>query len=63
MILELILLAIGVAGFGLAGYWDLKTTEFPDWLPYSLIIASLAVKGGWGFFVSDLILIIPITDF
>ena len=40
-----ILLAIGVVGFGLAAYWDLKTTEFPDWLPYTMIILALLVRG------------------
>ncbi len=40
-----ILLAVGVIGFGLAGYWDLKTTEFPDWLPYLIIISALLVRG------------------
>lgn len=46
-----VLLAIGIGGFGLAAYWDLKTTEFPDWLPYTMIILALAVRG-----VSSLIL-------
>ena len=48
-----ILLAIGVAGFGLAAYWDLKTTEFPDWLPYTMIILALLVRGGASFFLQD----------
>lgn len=42
---EFVLLAIGLVGFGLAGYWDLRYTEFPDWLPYSMIILALVVKG------------------
>ena len=50
--MDWILLAIGIVGFGLAGYWDLKTTEFPDWLPYAMILAALGVRGwfalmGW----------------
>ncbi len=48
-----ILLAIGVGGFGLAAYWDLKTTEFPDWLPYAMIILALAVRAGASFFLRD----------
>ena len=28
-----LLLAGGAVGLGAAGYLDLKTTEFPDWLP------------------------------
>jgi len=42
--LDLILFAIGVTGFGLAAYWDLRHTEFPDWLPYSMIILTVAFK-------------------
>lgn len=45
MFMEWVLLAIGLIGFGLGGYWDLKTTEFPDWLPYSMIIGTLLVRG------------------
>jgi hypothetical protein len=43
--LGILLLLVSVAGFGLAAYWDIKTTEFPDWLPYSIIICALAVRG------------------
>lgn len=46
-------LAIGVAGFGVGGYLDLKTTEFPDWLPYSMIIAALLVRGVFSFLLND----------
>jgi len=45
MLLGFALLAVGIAGFGLAGYWDLRYTEFPDWLPYSIIIIALLVRG------------------
>ncbi|MFQ5647658.1 MAG: prepilin peptidase [Candidatus Aenigmatarchaeota archaeon] len=45
--MEWILLAIGIGGFGLAGYLDLKTTEFPDWIPYAMIIAALGVRGAF----------------
>lgn len=51
--LGLILLAVGIAGFGLAGYWDLRYTEFPDWLPYSMIILALLFRGIFGFLESD----------
>ncbi len=44
-----ILLAIGIAGFGLAGALDLKTTEFPDWLPYTMIAGTLAVRAVFSF--------------
>jgi len=51
--LGLILLAVGVVGFGLAAYWDLKTTEFPDWLPYSMIIIALAIRGIFAIVYAD----------
>lgn len=50
---EWVLLAIGVVGFGLGGYWDLKTTEFPDWLPYSMIVLALVVRGVYSFATGD----------
>ncbi len=57
MILGWILLSIGLAGFGLGAYWDLKTTEFPDWLPYSMIAAALAVRGLFSFMTGDFTII------
>lgn len=54
MLLGFVLLAIGVIGFGLAGYWDLRYTEFPDWLPYSIITSALAVRGVFAFLENDL---------
>jgi len=51
--LSVILLTIGIIGFGLGAYWDLKTTEFPDWLPYSIIILSLGVRGVFSFITGD----------
>jgi prepilin signal peptidase PulO-like enzyme (type II secretory pathway) len=50
---EWILLAIGTVGFGLGAYWDLKTTEFPDWLPYCIIISALAVRGAFSYVLGD----------
>jgi Flp pilus assembly protein protease CpaA len=54
MVLGWILLSIGVAGFSLGAWWDLKTTEFPDWLPYSIIVMALGVRGTFAFLYSDL---------
>ncbi|MFH1237619.1 MAG: A24 family peptidase [Candidatus Aenigmatarchaeota archaeon] len=51
--LSVILLAIGIIGFGLGAYWDIKTTEFPDWLPYSIIILSLGARGVFSFITGD----------
>ena len=48
-----ILLAIGVVGFSYAGWKDLKTTEFEDWLPYSIIIAALVVRASFSFILGD----------
>ncbi len=42
--LDLILLLIGLLGFGFAGYLDLKTTEFPDWVPYGMIASVLVLR-------------------
>ncbi|HJW96653.1 MAG TPA: HMG-box domain-containing protein [archaeon] len=50
---EWILLAIGTAGFGLGAYWDIKTTEFPDWLPYSIILSALGVRGAFAYILGD----------
>ena len=55
---ELLLLAVGIAGFGLGGYWDLRYTEFNDWLPYSMIIAALAIRGAFAFFLGDISIIV-----
>lgn len=48
------LLIIGVLGFGFAGYLDLKTTEFPDWVPYVMIVAVLLVRGLFAFLAQDI---------
>ncbi|MFH1444865.1 MAG: prepilin peptidase [Nanoarchaeota archaeon] len=48
-----LLIGIGVAGFGLAAYLDLKTTEFPEWLPYGMIILSLIIHGIAAFILTD----------
>ncbi len=44
-ILSLLLLGSTGLLFLMAAYWDVRTTEFPDWLPYSIIIISLALRG------------------
>jgi len=48
-----VLFAIGFVGFAMAGYWDLKTTEFPDWLPYTMIVLALLVRGVYSFLAND----------
>ena len=42
--LDLAIFLIGVAGFGAAGYLDLKTTEFPDLVPYGMIGSIMALR-------------------
>jgi len=49
-----ILFAAGITGFGLAAYWDLKTTEFPDWLPYGMIAAALGARSVFSLVYGDL---------
>lgn len=48
-----ILLAVGVMGFGVTGYLDLKTTEFPDWMPYAVILSAIVVRSVFAFLLSD----------
>jgi Flp pilus assembly protein protease CpaA len=63
MLLEMtmVLLGVSVAGFGLAGYWDLKTTEFPDWLPYVMIALALGIRGVFSLMTGDFSYIIYST--
>ena len=51
--LGLALLIIGTVGFGLAAYWDLRYTEFPDWLPYSIIILVIITRSVFSFLSGD----------
>ncbi len=48
--LDIILLLIGMGGFGFAGYLDLKHAEFPDILPYGMIILILATRLVFSFY-------------
>ena len=50
---DFVLLTVGMAGFGLAAYWDIRYTEFPDWLPYSMIILTVIAKAGISFLIDD----------
>ena len=51
--LDILLLAIGVVGFSMASYWDLRYTEFPDWLPYSMLILVICSRAGFAFLTGD----------
>jgi Flp pilus assembly protein protease CpaA len=48
-----VLLAIAVLGFGYAAYKDLRTTEFPDWLPYAIILLAIGARGAFAFVLAD----------
>ena len=47
------LLIVSIIGLGYAGYKDLTTTEFPDWLPYSIIIAALGTRAVFAYLYMD----------
>ena len=53
--------AVGFIGFGAAAYWDLKTTEFSEFIPYSMIIIGLIIHGIASFVAVDLSYIIMST--
>ena len=48
-----VLLTLSVLGFGYAGYKDLRTTEFPDWLPYVIIVSALVIRGVFAYMLVD----------
>ena len=49
-----LLVITGLVGFGAAAYWDLKTTEFPEWLPYGMIVIALIIHCIASFVLSDI---------
>lgn len=51
--LDIIMLFIGLIGFGIAGYLDLKTTEFPDIIPYAMLAAIIVLRLGFSFYSND----------
>ncbi|MBL7160450.1 MAG: hypothetical protein ISS93_01195 [Candidatus Aenigmarchaeota archaeon] len=56
--LAIISILVGLVGFGWAGWKDLKTTEFPDWVPYSMIAAALILRGAFYFVEGNFSLLI-----
>ena len=44
MIIDMILVAVGLAGSLAASVSDIKTREVPDWLNYSLIFSGLSIR-------------------
>ncbi len=58
LILGYFLVLTGIAGSGLAGYIDLKTTEIPDEIPLAMVVIGLltrfsysAFSGSWNFLI------------
>ncbi len=41
---DILLILAGSLGFAYVGYKDLKTTEFPDWVPYAMVASSVLIK-------------------
>lgn len=65
MIIELLLFLFAFLGLILASIFDLKTTEVPDFLSYSLIITGLSLRlmhsvvyNNWKFFTSSLLILL-----
>ncbi len=42
--LDIILVLTGLLGFGLAAYYDIKTTEFSEMIPYGMIVIAIFAK-------------------
>jgi Flp pilus assembly protein protease CpaA len=53
MVISLILLFLGILGLIIASYADIKTTEIPDWLSYSLIVSGLFLRISHSIFYQD----------
>jgi len=55
-----VLIFIGILGSGIAGYFDLKTTEIPDEISLIMIVLGLAIRGAYSLISGDwMFLIIP----
>ncbi|MCD6477898.1 MAG: prepilin peptidase [Candidatus Aenigmarchaeota archaeon] len=54
------LITVGIVGSGIAGYFDLKTTEIPDEIPVIMIIIGLILRGAYFLLTGNLMfLLIP----
>jgi len=55
-----VLIFIGILGSGIAGYFDLKTTEIPDEISLIMIVLGLVIRGAYSLISGDwMFLIIP----
>ncbi len=50
---DILLMLVGSLGFAYTGYKDLKTTEFPDWVPYAITVSSVFIKLAEAFVIND----------
>ncbi len=48
-----IIIAAAIIGSAIAGLWDLKTTEVPDWLPVGMVAGGLIFWYFWWVAVGD----------
>ncbi len=51
--LEYIPLSIALLGSSIAGLWDLKTTEIPDWIPNVMVLLGIAFWGVQSYLLND----------
>ncbi|MFH1105821.1 MAG: prepilin peptidase, partial [Candidatus Aenigmatarchaeota archaeon] len=59
--LDIILILTGLLGFGIASYYDIKTTEFSETIPYGMIVVAILAKltsayltGGYDLFFTSI---------
>ncbi|MBI2085519.1 MAG: prepilin peptidase [Candidatus Aenigmarchaeota archaeon] len=50
---DILLMLVGSLGFAYTGYKDLKTTEFPDWVPYAIMVSSVLIKLAEALVIND----------
>lgn len=50
---ELLRVAIALVGSVAAGFWDLKTTEIPDWVCLAMVAGGLSLFGAEGLLTGD----------
>lgn len=64
ILVSYLLLFTGLVGSGLAGYFDLKTTEIPDQIPLVMVVLGLLIRVGYSLFSGDWsFLIVPLVIF
>lgn len=48
--LDLLILLVGLGGFAMAGYYDLKTSEFPDLIPYGMLASIIIIRASYSIY-------------